>query len=419
MSRKIILSDETKNNIIYFILNTYQCTISDVTKAFNLTAGVIYNNIDKEYINSLLFHGCKDSTKEKLRKANLGHKQSKETIAKRVEAQKVTVANRDPKVTEEIYTRMKQTKIIKFGTWENYSQFCQKKTKQTKLNRYGNPNYNNIEKGRQTKLQRYGDANYNNKEQIRITQDKLYGGFAFCDKNKYEKTMLERYGVRHNWSSKDPKLNGRKTMFAKSGSKELHYAEILKKGRETKKQLYGDEFYSNHEQAQQTMLRKYGVRYYTSLPECYQLSYTPEALLKKTQTMKKNRTFHQSIPEKEIYKILVEKFGENDVYKEYQDPRYSSSDGKMYKCDFYIKSKDLFIELNIFPTHNTHPYNKDDENDKKQLEALLLNPSIWNKTVVDVWTIRDPEKFHCAIKNNLNYMCFYPEDNYFDIIQRI
>lgn len=255
MSKKIVLSNEVQENIIEFIKNTYQCKISDVEKEFGLKRGVIYNNIDKDFLNSILFQGQKDSTKEKLRKASTGKKQSPEATRKRLESTRRTLALRDPEVTKEIYRRAVQTKIEKFGTLEKYSEYQLQKSRETKLQRYGDPNYNNMKKNKETKLKNHGDPNYNNKEQIRETQEKLYGGFAFTDRAKYEKTMLEKYGVRHNWSSTDPKLNGRSTMYENAGSKELHYQKILQKGRNTRKQLYSDEFYSNSEQAQKQCSR--------------------------------------------------------------------------------------------------------------------------------------------------------------------
>ena len=419
MSRKILLSDEVQEQIIEFIKNTYQCKISDVEKQFNVNRGVIYNNMDKNFLNSILFQGQKDSTKEKLRKASTGKKQSPEATRKRLEATRKTLALRDPEVTKEIYRRGVQTKIDKFGSLEKYSEYQIQKSRATKLQRYGDPNYNNMEKNRETKLQNHGDPNYNNKEKIKETQERLYGGFAFTDKAKYEKTMLERYGVTHNWSSKDPQLNGRKTMYEEAGSKQLHYQKLLQKGRDTRKKLYGNEFYSNSEQAQKTMLEKYGVPWYRMTEECQRSSHSSESERKRTETKHKNNTFHHSKPEEEFYTFLVEKFGSSDIFREYQDSRYSSVSGTMYKCDFYIKSKDLFIELNLFPTHNLHPFDRNNEEDLKELDILLSNPTVWNKTVVDVWSVRDPEKLHCAVKNNLNYMCFYPEDDYYDIIQRI
>ena len=419
MSKKIVLSNEVQENIIEFIKNTYQCKISDVEKEFGLKRGVIYNNIDKDFLNSILFQGQKDSTKEKLRKANTGKKQSSEATRKRLESTRKTLALRDPEVTKEIYRRAVQTKIEKFGTLEKYSEYQLQKSRETKLQRYGDPNYNNMKKNKETKLKNHGDPNYNNKEQIRETQEKLYGGFAFTDRAKYEKTMLEKYGVRHNWSSTDPKLNGRSTMYENAGSKELHYQKILQKGRNTRKQLYSDEFYSNSEQAQKTMLEKYGVPWYCMTEDCQKSSHSSGAEHKRTETKHKNNTFHYSKPEEEFYTFLVEKFGSSDIFREYQDPRYSSVSGTMYKCDFYIKSKDLFIELNLFPTHNLHPFDRNSEQDSKELDMLLSNPTVWNRTVVDVWSVRDPEKLHCAVRNNLNYMCFYPGDDYYDIIQRV
>lgn len=62
---------------------------------------------------------------------------------------------------------------------------------------------------------------------------------------------------------------------------------------------------------------------------------------KAAKTHRKNNSFNNSKPEISLRKILVEIFNENDIITEYSDdPRYP------FKCDFYIKSEDLFIELN-------------------------------------------------------------------------
>lgn len=94
MSKKIIINEATRAEIIDFVKNTYQCTISDISEHFNLSKHAIYNNFEKSELNSMLFHGCKDSTKEKLKLANLGKVQSEESNKKRSESVKASFAKR-------------------------------------------------------------------------------------------------------------------------------------------------------------------------------------------------------------------------------------------------------------------------------------------------------------------------------------
>lgn len=294
------------------------------------------------------------------------------------------------------------------------------KCKETKLQRYGDENYNNQEKNKQTKLERYGNENYNNFDKIKQTQLEKYGCLGFNIKEKYEATMLERYGVMHNWASKDPKLNGQATKYANAGSKENYYANIIKSGRQTRLELYGDQFYSNSEKAQKTMLEKYGVPYYTALKDCYGKSHTNEANEKRNKTMHENNSWSISKPEEDLYKLLVNKFNVENIIREYTDNRYCDLDtGYKFKCDFYIKPLDLFLELNYHPTHGLHPFDKNNENDIKLLEKLKENSTPWNNAVIDVWTIRDVKKLNTAIINNLNYKVLYPGEDYNDFIQRI
>lgn len=128
----------------------------------------------------------------------------------------------------------------------------------------------------------------------------------------------------------------------------------------------------------------------------------PTIVLRGIETKRVNGTFNVSAPEKEYYELLIQRYGEEDVFTQYnKDPRYP------FACDFYIKSEDLFIELNIHPTHHTHPFNPDDEEDVRFLEVLQARNDQWSRNIVDVWTKRDYNKMQTAIKNNLNYKAVY------------
>jgi len=67
-----------------------------------------------------------------------------------------------------------------------------------------------------------------------------------------------------------------------------------------------------------------------------------EKLRKERDTKLKNGTSSSSKPENQLYNILCGFFSAEDVERDYnKDDRYP------FKCDFYIRSEDLFIELNF------------------------------------------------------------------------
>lgn len=118
-----------------------------------------------------------------------------------------------------------------------------------------------------------------------------------------------------------------------------------------------------------------------------------------------------SQPEEEFYKYLCNKYGEDDIFREYnQDPRYP------FKCDFYIKSIDTFVELNLFLTHGIKPYNSNDDECIALLELYkerAKTQSIYN-SVINNWTVRDVLKLKTAQSNNLKYIMYYENDDLYD-----
>ena len=108
-----------------------------------------------------------------------------------------------------------------------------------------------------------------------------------------------------------------------------------------------------------------------------------------------------------VFKKLVEKYGFDDVFYEYgfhpYDKRYP------FNCDFYIKSLDLFIELNIHPSHGGGWY-MDTHDDKLRLEHLKFSPKKMSKATVVTWGGRDIEKRKLAKNNHLNYLVFWNND---------
>lgn len=125
------------------------------------------------------------------------------------------------------------------------------------------------------------------------------------------------------------------------------------------------------------------------------------------ETKKRNKSFNSSKPEQELIQALQAEYGEENVLHPYRDSRYP------YNCDIYIKSIDLFIELNGTIEHNGHPYdpsNPDDLAEAVKIEdrANQSGPKsrYWN--ILKWWTEIDPKKLETFRKNKLNFRIIYP-----------
>lgn len=146
---------------------------------------------------------------------------------------------------------------------------------------------------------------------------------------------------------------------------------------------------------------------------------------KAAKTHRKNNSFNNSKPEISLRKILVEIFNENDIITEYSDdPRYP------FKCDFYIKSEDLFIELNAHWTHGKHPFDNSNPKDILTMnkwidkQAYYINSKgrkIKNSyfCAVDVWTCKDVIKRNTAKENSLNYIEIFNFKNKDDVLNAL
>lgn len=136
-----------------------------------------------------------------------------------------------------------------------------------------------------------------------------------------------------------------------------------------------------------------------------------EILQKQYDTKKQNGTLWASKDEIEAKKLLLSYFSQNDISKDYnRDSRYP------YKCDFYIHSLDLFIELNCHWTHGPEPFDKTNKHHIERLNKLKAlveqTNSKYYKAAIDVWTDRDTVKIACAKMNKLNYKIFYEYDEF-------
>ena len=256
--------------------------------------------------------------------------------------------------------KRKQTFLSRYGV-ENpmHMDSVKEKIKNTCLEKYGveNPRQSQevIDKARQTNLERYGKISY----------AKTKDGLA-----KIQQTMQERYGTMNFMQS------------------EAHLAIVD----------------SMIEKSQKTQLQRYGVTHYAKSEEA--ISLRDERKEKEYATKRQNGTFNTSLHEIDMQRRLVEHFGAHDVVPQYKSDVYP------FCCDFYIKSRDLYIELNIMWTHGLHWFDENCLDDMSIVCSWEEKQSEFYDAAILNWTQRDVEKRKVATKNQLNYIVFWYENSW-------
>lgn len=149
----------------------------------------------------------------------------------------------------------------------------------------------------------------------------------------------------------------------------------------------------------QTCIERYGVPYPIMNPDVH---------AKADRTKRRNGTFNSSKPEETLLLLLRDVFGKDDVLTQYKSDLYP------FNCDFYIKSLDLYIELNASWTHGGHWFDETDPFDVDKLNVWKAKArekgSRYYHSAIDTWTRRDLLKLQTAVDNDLNYLVFWNND---------
>ena len=182
--------------------------------------------------------------------------------------------------------------------------------------------------------------------------------------SKRIQTNLERYGVAY-------------TIHTNYAKQQTHSEEAIRKSIATRQ-------YNN--------LIKYGYKEIMSIPYFRQ---------KAIDTKRKNGTFNTSIPEESVYNKLISIFGQNDIIRQYKSIEYP------FCCDFYIISRNLYIECNFHWTHNQHWFDINLDNKVYLSLCEKAKSNDYYKTALNVWTKNDVIKRNTAQQNNLNYVVFW------------
>ena len=282
----------------------------------------------------------------------------------------------------------------------------QEKRKKTMEERYGSSKYNNTKKREQTCIEKYGVDNVSKVKEFsrkaRETQKETnllkYGVESTTQldetKDKMLQTFISRYGVRS--CSQLPGVSNKI-------SEKLSSKEVQEKMKNTCLDKYGVEsaaqLQSTKDKIKTTKLLNHGNENYNNKEKEY-------------ETRRKNGTLSnfESSNEKQLKEKLISIYGKDNVECQYFSEEYP------FKCDFYIKSEDLYIELNAFWTHGPHPFDENNTDDLKLLESLKQKDDDWSRTYIYTWTDLDVRKYKTAVINNLNFVMIYPGPNGNDIV---
>ena len=226
---------------------------------------------------------------------------------------------------------------------------------------------------------------------------------------KISQTCINKFGVDSPLKNKEVREKIKQTNIQKYGVDNLFKNDIIKeKIKQTNIQKYGVDylFKSNiiKEKIKQTNIQKYGV----------------DNPLKNKEIWKKSQDNRQisskSKLENNFLNYLKLKYESDDIITQYKSKEYP------YYCDFYIKSINLYIEIQGHWTHNDHPFDINNLNDQ-----LIMNKwrtkslsDKYYKNALNTWTIKDVEKRNTAIQNNLNYLEIFGKtdlNKYIDIFE--
>lgn len=279
------------------------------------------------------------------------------------------------------------------------------------------------------------------REKQLLTQRELYGEHLELIQKKTQETNLKKYGKRHVLQVKEFKEKGKHTSLIKYGTNHPSQNDIVKeKSKRTNLKKYGVEYTfqseNNKEKSKETMIHRYGD-VYSKTEECLEKSKQtnlekygvehPQKLNKENnpldlsiefpkdkgfKTMKENGTLNSSKPEKELEIELRKLF--HDLKTQYKSEVYP------FACDYYVPSLDLYIEYNGAWTHGGCFYDENDEDNRNTLKKWreASEHSRFYQNAIETWTVRDIKKLNTALKNNLNYIAWFNQEQALDWIDK-
>lgn len=221
-------------------------------------------------------------------------------------------------------------------------------------------------------------------------------GCPVCGRQKQKQTIMKKYGVDNPMKVDAIQKKARQTCLKKYGHEWARSTEeVQEKARQTNMERRGVEYPLQDKVVRQkmseTLAERYGVSNIAKLQSvCDQIK----------MTKFEKGTFHTSQSEEILFQMLCDVFGIDDVLRQY------GSDVYPFACDFYIRSRDMYIELNGTWTHGTHWF-EGSSDDMAVLQDWSQRKTVYYQNAVRVWSETDVRKRCVAEKNNLNYVVFW------------
>ena len=266
------------------------------------------------------------------------------------------------------------------------------------------------------------------------------------------KSNLEKYGVEHTSQLKEVtdkrtksradhvneiQQHVRESLYKKYGAYDvMHIPHILQKIKNTNLKKFGVEFPLQqlkkenseiYQKISQTCINKFGVdsplknkEVREKIKQTNIQKYGVDNPLKNKEIWKKSQDNRQisskSKLENNFLNYLKLKYEPDDIITQYKSKEYP------YYCDFYIKSINLYIEIQGHWTHNDHPFDINNLNDQLIMDIWRTKSlsDKYYKNALNTWTIKDVEKRNTAIQNNLNYLEIFGKtdlNKYIDIFE--
>lgn len=272
---------------------------------------------------------------------------------------------------EEIKNKMRKTWTEKYG-YDHPNKNKEQKNKGTQayINRSQEEKEKTYKLRKQTCLEKYGDENYRNIEKTKQTCIERYGVNNVYQKIENKQKILEKYGVENVFANETIKSKIKHTFVEKYG------VECVLQSKEIQEKI------------KQTNLERYG----TEIP-----LQNKEIMNKMWETKRKRGSLKKSAPEE----FLKQLFDNNDIEYKWN---YNKDQRYPWHVDFYLSDYDLFIEIQGYWTHGSHPFNENDQNDIDRLNYMIQKNTKKYQQAINTWTISDPLKRKTAKENNLNYL---------------
>ena len=323
-------------------------------------------------------------------------------------SQKCSMA--DPEVRSKISEKTKQaTDKIKERNLEKYGIEWTTQLESTK------------QKHKETMLERYGVESPMQSETIRAKHKKSmkeHIGVEYAQQSsevqkKTKETCLKKFGVvspvlvedtrqkaiTNAWSG-DARTKRETTCLDKFGTKSIVESAAVQEKAHT--EIVNEKRASS---IKNTLLLQHGVTCGYQIPEVREKAlhniHSTEAELKRIQT----RTNNNNISAAEQLFMDLAITHKLDFVAQYYDATVYP-----FICDFYIPSKNLFVELNVFWTHNSHWYSESAD-DLQTVEDWKSRQNKFYDNAIYTWTDLDVRKRTIAKKNNLNYVTLWTESD--------